>query len=124
MLGEREIIDDKGARCGIYGVNCTKWVVSMQACNAHGLHCVPLYDSLGAGAVKYIICHTEISIVFAEETKISEVLKTFPDTGKYLKTLVSFGTVTNQQKLDAEKCGLEIYPWVEFLHLFRVSDVY
>ncbi|KAI3693448.1 hypothetical protein L6452_33283 [Arctium lappa] len=147
MLGEREIIDgkvgkyvwltykevydtvlkvgdsictrgiQKGARCGIYGVNCIKWVVSMQACNAHGLHCVPLYDSLGAGAVKYIICHAEISIVFAEETKISEVLKTFPDTGKYLKTLVSFGTVTNQQKLDAEKCGLEIYPWEEFLHL-------
>lgn len=147
MLGQREIIDgkvgkyvwltykevydtvlkvgdsicsrgiQKGARCGIYGVNCTKWVVTMQACNAHGLHCVPLYDSLGSGAVKYIICHAEISIVFAEETKISEVLKTFPDTGKYLKTLVSFGTVTNEQKVDSEKCGLEIYPWEEFLHL-------
>ncbi|KVH91105.1 AMP-binding, conserved site-containing protein [Cynara cardunculus var. scolymus] len=107
----------KGARCGIYGINCIKWVVGMQACNAHGLHCVPLYDSLGAGAVTYIICHAQISIVFAEETKISEVLKTFPDTANYLKTLVSFGTVTNQQKLDAEKCGLDIYPWQEFLHL-------
>lgn len=107
----------KGARCGIYGINCTKWVVSMQACNAHGLHCVPLYDTLGAGAVKYIICHAEISIIFAEEAKISEVLKTFPDTGKYLKTLVSFGTITGEQKLVAEKCGLEIYSWEEFLHL-------
>lgn len=27
----------------------------------------------GAGAVEYIICHAEISIVFVEETKISEV---------------------------------------------------
>ncbi|XP_071715638.1 long chain acyl-CoA synthetase 4-like isoform X1 [Rutidosis leptorrhynchoides] len=108
---------NKGARCGIYGKNCTKWVVSMQACNAHGLHCVPLYDTLGAGAVKYIICHAEISIIFAEEDKVSEVLKTFPDTGTYLKTLVSFGTITNEQKLVAENYGLELYPWDEFLHL-------
>lgn len=108
---------NKGSRCGIYGVNCTKWVVSMQACNAYGLHCVPLYDTLGAGAVKYIICHAEVSIIFAEETKISEVLKTFPDNGKYLKTLVSFGTITSEQKLLAETYGLEIYPWKEFLNL-------
>ncbi|KAI3756880.1 hypothetical protein L1987_56704 [Smallanthus sonchifolius] len=108
---------NKGARCGIYGINCPKWVVSMQACNAFGLHCVPLYDTLGAGAVKYIICHAEISIIFAEETKISEVLKTLPDTGKYLKTLVSFSTITNEQKQMAEKCGLELYPWEIFLQL-------
>ncbi|MFS7925019.1 putative long-chain-fatty-acid--CoA ligase [Helianthus anomalus] len=108
---------NKGARCGIYGTNCTKWVVSMQACNAHSLHCVPLYDTLGAGAVKYIICHAEISIIFAEETKISEVLKTLPDTAKYLKTLVSFSTITNEQKQMAETCGLELYSWETFLHL-------
>lgn len=28
---------------------------------------------LGAGAVEYIICHAEISVAFAEETKVSEV---------------------------------------------------
>lgn len=28
----------------------------------------------GAGAVEYIICHAEVSIAFAEETKISEVI--------------------------------------------------
>ncbi|KAJ0603394.1 putative long-chain-fatty-acid--CoA ligase [Helianthus annuus] len=114
----------KGARCGIYGTNCTKWVVSMQACNAHSLHCVPLYDTLGAGAVKYIICHAEISIIFAEETKISEVLKTLPDTAKYLKTLVSFSTITNEQKQMAETCGLELYSWETFLHLGSSKDQY
>ncbi|KAJ0803354.1 putative long-chain-fatty-acid--CoA ligase [Helianthus annuus] len=115
---------NKGARCGIYGTNCTKWVVSMQACNAHSLHCVPLYDTLGAGAVKYIICHAEISIIFAEETKISEVLKTLPDTAKYLKTLVSFSTITNEQKQMAETCGLELYSWETFLHLGSSKDQY
>lgn len=71
----------------------------------------------GAGAVKYIICHAEVSIIFAEETKVSEVLKTFPDTGEYLKTLVSFGKVTAEQKVMAEKFGLEIYSWYDFLQL-------
>lgn len=27
----------------------------------------------GAGAVEYIVCHAEISVAFAEESKISEV---------------------------------------------------
>ncbi|XLS97054.1 hypothetical protein HN51_039789 [Arachis hypogaea] len=46
----------------------------MEACNAHGLYCVPLYDTLGAGAIEFIICHAEISIAFVEEKKIPDVL--------------------------------------------------
>ncbi|KAL7233038.1 hypothetical protein ACSBR1_016811 [Camellia fascicularis] len=147
MLGEREIVNGKagkyvwftyeevyervlkvgasirscgikqGARCGIYGANCMKWIISMQAFNAHGLYCVPLYDSLGAGAVEYIICHAEISLTFVEETKIPEVIKTFPNTIKYLKTLVSFGKVTDEQKKVAENFGLALYSWDQFLQL-------
>lgn len=32
---------EPGGRCGIYGANCAEWVMSMEACNAHGLYCVP-----------------------------------------------------------------------------------
>ncbi|KAL0428747.1 UNVERIFIED_CONTAM: Long chain acyl-CoA synthetase 4 [Sesamum radiatum] len=147
MLGEREMVEGKaggyvwltykevhdlvlqvgasirscgvmqGSRCGIYGANCSRWVISMQACNAHGLYCVPLYDTLGAGAVEYIICHAEVSIAFVEETKISEVLKTFPSTENYLKTIVSFGEVTPEQKQVAGNFGSQIYSWNEFLLL-------
>ncbi|KAG6420189.1 hypothetical protein SASPL_116709 [Salvia splendens] len=124
MLGEREMVDGKvgryvrltykqvhdlvlavgasirsfgvtqGDKCGIYGANCTRWVVSMQACNAYGLYCVPLYDTLGAGAVEYIICHAEISIAFVEETKISE-----------------------EQRQVAGNFSSNIYSWSEFLLL-------
>lgn len=147
MLGEREMVDGKagryvwltykevydlvltvgasirscgvtqGDKCGIYGANCSRWVISMQACNAYGLYCVPLYDTLGAGAVEYIICHAEISIVFVEETKISELLKTFPSSEKYLKTIVSFGEVNEEQRQQAGKFGSKIYSWSEFLLL-------
>ncbi|KAL7165535.1 hypothetical protein ACSBR2_041256 [Camellia fascicularis] len=147
MLGRREIVDGKpgkyvwltykevydivikvgnairslgveeGGRCGIYGGNCAEWIMSMEACNAHGLYCVPLYDTLGAGAVEYILCHAEVTIAFVEEKKIPEVLKTFPSAMKYLKTIVSFGKVTPEQQEVVEKFGLAIYAWDEFLLL-------
>lgn len=113
----------QGERCGIYGINCPEWMISMQACNAHGLYCVPLYDSLGASAVEFIICHAEVSIAFVEEAKIPEVLKTLPSTKSYLKALVSFGNVTNEQKKEVEKFDLRIYPWDEFLKLGQNYNV-
>ncbi|XP_027340049.1 long chain acyl-CoA synthetase 4-like [Abrus precatorius] len=107
----------EGVKCGMYGANCPEWIMSMEACNAHGLYCVPLYDTLGAGAVEFIICHAEISIAFAEEKKIAELLKAFPNAAKHLKTIVSFGNVIPEQKQEIEKFGLTIYSWDEFLQL-------
>ncbi|XP_044477722.1 long chain acyl-CoA synthetase 4-like [Mangifera indica] len=109
-------VEERG-KCGIYGANCPEWIISMEACNAHGIYCVPLYDTLGAGAVEFIICHSEVSIAFVEEKKISELLKTFPNTTKYLKTMVSFGKVTPEQREEVEKYGLAMYSWDEFLQL-------
>ncbi|KAL0794079.1 hypothetical protein Bca101_065456 [Brassica carinata] len=107
----------KGEKCGIYGANSPEWIISMEACNAHGLYCVPLYDTLGAGAIEFIICHAEVSLAFSEEKKISELLKTAPNSTKYLKNIVSFGEVTNVQRADAERHGLSIYSWDQFLKL-------
>ncbi|XP_042442444.1 long chain acyl-CoA synthetase 4-like [Zingiber officinale] len=108
---------EQGGRCGIYGANCSEWVISMEACNAHGIYCVPLYDTLGAGAVEFILCHAEVQIAFIEEKKIPEVLKTLHVSSKFLKTLVSFGKVTSDQREVVEKFGLAIFEWDEFLLL-------
>ncbi|KAF3777659.1 Long chain acyl-CoA synthetase 1 [Nymphaea thermarum] len=37
---------EPGCRVGIYGANCPQWIIAMEACNAHSLICVPLYDTL------------------------------------------------------------------------------
>ncbi|KAI3522482.1 hypothetical protein L1887_00299 [Cichorium endivia] len=108
---------EPGGKCGIYGANCAEWIISMEACNAHGLYCVPLYDTLGAGAVEFIICHAEVTIAFVEEKKINELLKTFPKAGEYLKTIVSFGQVTSEQRDQFKKFGLATHTWDEFLSL-------
>lgn len=147
MLGRREIVDGKAGkyawltykqvydivlkvgtslrsrgvskegRCGIYGANCPEWVISMEACNAHGIYCVPLYDTLGAGAIEFIICHAEVEIAFVEEKKIGELLKTFPASTKFLKTIVSFGNVSLDERKAVESFDLAIYSWDEFLVL-------
>ncbi|GJN29596.1 hypothetical protein PR202_gb17836 [Eleusine coracana subsp. coracana] len=80
----------------------------LQACNALGVCCIPLYDTLGAGAVEFIICHAEIPIVFVEEKKIGEFLISFA-------AIISFGGVTNGQKEEASSHGLSIFSWEEFL---------
>ncbi|CAH1451552.1 unnamed protein product [Lactuca virosa] len=108
---------EPGGKCGIYGSNCTEWIISMEACNAHGLYCVPLYDTLGAGAIEFIICHAEVTIAFVEEKKINELLKTFPKAGEHLKTIVSFGQFTPEQREQFSKFGLAIHSWDEFLSL-------
>ncbi|KAJ4749578.1 Long chain acyl-CoA synthetase 4 [Rhynchospora pubera] len=105
----------KGGRCGIYGANCPEWIMSMEACNAHGIYCVPLYDTLGAGAVEFILCHAEVEIAFVEEKKIGELLKTLPASAKFLKTIVSFDKVKPEQREEVEKHGLAIYEWDDFL---------
>ncbi|XP_072974428.1 probable CoA ligase CCL6 [Typha angustifolia] len=103
-----------GDRCGIYGYNCPEWVIAMEACNSQGICYVPLYDSLGPNAVEFIICHAEISIAFVQESKIPSVLFCLPKCVAHLKTIVSFGAVTNGQKREAENCGVSCFSWEEF----------
>ncbi|XP_065858677.1 long chain acyl-CoA synthetase 4-like [Euphorbia lathyris] len=108
---------EPGGKCGIYGANSSEWIISMEACNAHGLYCVPLYDTLGANAVEYIISHAEVSIAFVEEKKIPELLKTFPGSATYIRTIVSFGKVAPEQREAIEKLGVAVYSWEDFLKL-------
>lgn len=106
-----------GGRCGIYGINSSEWIISMEACNSQGIYCVPLYDTLGADAIEFIICHAEVSLVFVQESKIPAVLNCLPRCTGYLKTLVSFGNITDGHKEAADSLGVKAYSWHEFLFL-------
>ncbi|KAL0918022.1 hypothetical protein M5K25_013141 [Dendrobium thyrsiflorum] len=114
---------DQGNCCGIYGANCPEWIISMEACNAHGIYCVPLYDTLGAGAVEFIISHAEVQIVFVDEKKIVELLKAFPNAAKFLRIIVSFGNISPEQKEEFGQFGLRAYSWDEFLFLGNSQKV-
>ncbi|KAM0896317.1 hypothetical protein ACQ4PT_023277 [Festuca glaucescens] len=133
-----------GSRVGIYGANCPQWLVAMQACNGYSIICVPLYDTLGAGAIDYIIDHAEIDVVFIQDKKIKEVkpnllseLDTFRISSEFgfdsisylqilspncisatrLKALVAFTRANNEQIKDAKQIGIEVYSWNDFFKM-------
>ncbi|CAK9222646.1 unnamed protein product [Sphagnum troendelagicum] len=115
-------VEPKG-RCGIYGANCPEWFIAMEACNAHSIVCVPLYDTLGAEAVEFIVNHAEVSIAFAQGTKLPLMIASLPKCTDHLKTIVSFTSVTSDQKTAAEAAGVVLYSWEEFLQLGKENSV-
>ncbi|KAL3827751.1 hypothetical protein ACJIZ3_016553 [Penstemon smallii] len=108
-----------GARIGIYGTNCPQWIVAMEACSAHSLICVPLYDTLGPGAVNYIIDHAEIDVVFVQDKKVKELLDPECTHAQRLKLIICFTSLNEEQKNKTATMGIKPYSWSEFLNMGR-----
>ncbi|CAL0300203.1 unnamed protein product [Lupinus luteus] len=108
---------EPGSSVGVYGANCPQWIVAMEACSAHSFVCVPLYDTLGPGAVNFIIDHAEVDFVFVQDKKVKEVLNPDCKSAKRLKALVSFTTLTEEDKDKAVAIGINPYSWDEFIHM-------
>ncbi|KAL9168279.1 hypothetical protein ABFS82_04G005200 [Erythranthe guttata] len=110
---------EPGARIGIYGSNCPQWIVAMEACAAHSLICVPLYDTLGPGAVNYILDHAEIDVVFVENRKVKELLSPECTHAQRLKLVVCFTSLKEEEVDKAASIGIKTSPWAQFLHMGR-----
>ncbi|KAM7521389.1 hypothetical protein LguiA_011291 [Lonicera macranthoides] len=106
-----------GSRVGIYGSNCPQWIVAMEACSAYSLICVPLYDTLGSGAVNFIIDHAEVDSVFIQDKKVKELLNPACPHAQRLKLIVSFTSLTNEEKDKAASMDIKPYSWNEFLNM-------
>ncbi|KAK6136792.1 hypothetical protein DH2020_029462 [Rehmannia glutinosa] len=118
-----------GDKCGIYGANCPEWIMAMecvfidlQACNSQAVTYVPLYDTLGANAVEFIINHAEVSIAFVQETKLQPILTCLSKCASNLKTIVSFGKISDKQKEAAEELGVACFSWDDFTQLGDSDD--
>ncbi|XP_072961506.1 long chain acyl-CoA synthetase 1-like [Typha angustifolia] len=103
-----------GSRIGIYGANCPQWIIAMEACNGYSLTCVPLYDTLGSGAIDYIIEHAEIDIVFVQDKKMKEILFSDCKSAQRLKAIISFTSTSKEQVDAAAQIGFKLYTWNEF----------
>ncbi|KAL0414558.1 UNVERIFIED_CONTAM: Long chain acyl-CoA synthetase 6, peroxisomal [Sesamum radiatum] len=58
-----------GSCIGLYFVNRPEWLVVDHACSAYSFISVPLYDTLGPDAVKFIVNHAAVQAIFcAPET--------------------------------------------------------
>ncbi|CAH1447542.1 unnamed protein product [Lactuca virosa] len=106
-----------GCKVGIYGSNCPQWIVAMEACNAQSYISVPLYDTLGPGAVNFILDHAEVDIVFVQDKKVKELLNPECTHTQRLKLIVCFTSMKEEEKEKADSMGIKSYSWSEFLHM-------
>lgn len=54
----------KGSCIGLYFINRPEWLIVDHACSAYSYISVPLYDTLGPDAVKYIVNHSSAQAIF------------------------------------------------------------
>ena len=63
-------------RIGIYGKNELNWVVAQHGVYHQNLTLVPIYDTFGEEAVRYIIEHAELSVVVVSKQNLPTLVKT------------------------------------------------
>ncbi|XP_019591692.1 long-chain-fatty-acid--CoA ligase 1 isoform X5 [Rhinolophus sinicus] len=95
---------------GIFAQNRPEWVIIEQGCFAYSMVVVPLYDTLGAEAITYIVNKAELSLVFVDKIEKANMLldgvenKLTPGL-KIIVVMDSYGSDLLER---GKKCGVEI----------------
>ncbi|NWV29285.1 ACSL1 ligase, partial [Origma solitaria] len=106
---------------GIFSQNRPEWVIIEQGCYAYSMVVVPLYDTLGAEAITYIVNKADLSLVFCDKPDKAKLLLTSVEKGEtpILNTIVimeSFGVDLVER---GKKCGVEVFSMREIEELGR-----
>ncbi|XXG80802.1 hypothetical protein AAC387_Pa09g1579 [Persea americana] len=64
----------KGSCIGLYFVNRPEWIIVDHACSAYSYISVPLYDTLGPDAVKYVVDHASVQAIFCVPVTLNTLL--------------------------------------------------
>jgi len=93
---------------GIYASNSVQWVLMEQACAMFSMVVVPLYDTLGAEAVTFVMKRTNMTLVLCDHVKKAGTLLTTLDETPMLKTIVLTCPVPDDLKQQANEKNIEI----------------
>nr|AJQ20632.1 Long-Chain Acyl-CoA Synthetase [Salvia miltiorrhiza] len=85
----------KGSCVGLYFVNRPEWVVVDHACSAYSFVSVPLYDTLGPEAVRYIVNHAAVQAIFCD-SKTFNILLSFLSELPSVELIVVVGGVEGE----------------------------
>ncbi|XP_071729803.1 long chain acyl-CoA synthetase 7, peroxisomal-like [Rutidosis leptorrhynchoides] len=91
----------KGASVGLFFINRPEWLVVDHVCSAYSYVSVPLYDTLGPDAVKYIINHADLQAVFCVPTTLNVLLSFLSDISRVRLIVVVGGTEEHLPSLPA-----------------------
>ncbi|KAM6969807.1 long-chain-fatty-acid--CoA ligase 6 [Aplochiton taeniatus] len=95
---------------GVFAQNRPEWIISELACYTYSMVVVPLYDTLGPDAIRYIINTAEISTVICDKEEKAQVLlgnvEREETTG--LKKIILMDLFDKELLERAEGCGVQI----------------
>jgi long-chain acyl-CoA synthetase len=93
---------------GLFSVNRPEWVIAEHACFTQGLVTVPLYDTLGPDAIKYILNLTETPLVVATADKARKLVDLANEI-QTIKHVVVMDTIPAELQADADKAGVNLH---------------
>ncbi|NXC16482.1 ACSL5 ligase, partial [Corythaeola cristata] len=95
---------------GIFAQNRPEWIISEYACYTYSMVAVPLYDTLGAEAIVYIVNKADISVVICDTPEKAQILLENCEQEKTpcLKTIILMDLFDKELKDRGAKVGVEI----------------
>ncbi|EPS73036.1 hypothetical protein M569_01718, partial [Genlisea aurea] len=104
-----------GACIGIYFINRPEWMVVDHACAAYSLISVPLYDTLGPDAGKFILNHAGIQALFCVPSTLNTLL-TFLSEIPSVRIIVVVGAIDEHLPSLPSTSGVTILSYSRLLN--------
>ncbi|KAI0035733.1 acetyl-CoA synthetase-like protein [Vararia minispora EC-137] len=82
---------------GIWSINRPEWQIVDLALHAYAKVGVSLYDTLGKESVEYIINHAHLTVIFATQAHVADLLKLAPKT-PHVKMIVSIDELDGEMR--------------------------
>ncbi|XP_060219148.1 long chain acyl-CoA synthetase 6, peroxisomal-like [Lycium barbarum] len=109
-----------GARVGLYFINRPEWMIVDHACSAYSYTSVPLYDTLGPDAVKYIVNHADVRAIFCVPTTLNTLL-TFLSEIPSVRLIVVVGGIDEHLPSLPSTTGMKLLSYTRLLSEGRSS---
>ncbi|XP_027936607.1 long chain acyl-CoA synthetase 6, peroxisomal [Vigna unguiculata] len=108
----------KGSSIGLYFINRPEWLILDHACSAYSFISVPLYDTLGPEAVKYIVSHAVVQVIFCVPETLNVLLSYLSDIPT-VRLIVVVGGMDDQIPSVPSTTGVQIVTYSKLLNVGR-----
>ncbi|XP_031276603.1 long chain acyl-CoA synthetase 6, peroxisomal-like [Pistacia vera] len=104
----------KGSCIGIYFINRPEWLIVDHACSAYSYISVPLYDTLGPDAVKYIVNHACIQAIFCVPETLNSLLSFLAEIPT-VRLVVVVGGMDDKMPSLPSSTGVQVVTYTKLL---------
>eukprot|EP01065_Artemidia_motanka_P032272 TRINITY_DN39298_c0_g1_i1.p2 TRINITY_DN39298_c0_g1~~TRINITY_DN39298_c0_g1_i1.p2 ORF type:complete len:703 (+),score=272.98 TRINITY_DN39298_c0_g1_i1:137-2110(+) len=98
---------------GFYAKNRLEWMVGEQGCYNHAIAPVPLYDTLGASSVEYVVKQTELKAMCCSVVEVPNVLRVAQTQPQLRTILLMAEEVPAKIRDDCQRVGVQVYSFAE-----------